>query len=198
MQCSQKHVIFLISILSLTGSSFAQSPEGEKADKKKSYYHRIDASYIIGAQVFNDNFVYNPGASITSSFGHYINKNVGVGLGVGYKQFESETFLPIYCEISGHKTNKSNTPIINMQLGYSIGWSTRTTGTESYDFNGGIFISAGVGRKIKLKKNYSVLLHWSYQHQFASMDYAIFNTQSYREVLNYDMIVISLGFIRER
>lgn len=180
-------------MLILSANTFAQI---ETNGPKREYYQSFDGAYIIGAQVFNDNFIYNPGYSFTLSYGTFANKNLGVGLGIGYKSFETESFVPIYGEILGYKKNKSNAPFIKMQLGYSHGWHTNQSNLEGYDFKGGLFISAGMGRKIEINDKLSVMLHWSYQHQFAKMEYNIFNSTGYTETLNYDMIVISLGLLR--
>lgn len=188
-------IVLINALLFLSTAIFAQI---ETNTPKRDYYQNFDASYIIGAQVFNDNFIYNPGYAFTLSYGTFANKNVGVGLGMGYKAFETESFLPIYAEILGFKKSKSNTPLIKMQVGYSYGWSTNESNLDGYSFDGGLFIAAGVGRKIALNDNFSVMLHWSYQHQFAKMNYSIFNSKGYTETLNYDMIVISLGLIRHQ
>ena len=185
-------VLIVLNFVALIDSK-AEDPDRHR---KHDTYQQLNGSYIIGAQIFNDNFIYNPGFSADLSSGFFINKSLGAGIGIGYKAFETESFMPIYGEIIGYK-DKENTSFINMKLGYSIGWDNPATKVDGYTFKGGVFISAGVGRKIKIGNNYSALLHWSYQHQFASMEYNIYSTQEYKEVLNYDMIVVSIGIIKE-
>lgn len=193
MKLIKPTLVLLQCLLLLTGNLVAQV---DKNKKKLIDYQSIDASYIVGAQVFNDNFIYNPGYSFTGSYGVFINKNLAIGLGSGYKAFENETFLPVYGEILGYKKNKKNIPFVKMQIGYAHAWSKNQAELTGYTFKGGLFISAGMGRKIAINDKLSVMLHWSYQHQFAKMQYTIFNSTSHTEILNYDMIVISLGLIK--
>ncbi len=190
--------ILLILLVALLWIKHSKAQESDSVTKKKDieHYQTLDASYIVGAQLFNDNFIYNPGYSVSTSFGVFIDDKVVVGLGTGFRSFETENFVPVYAEVIGFKKDKSSTPLIKMQLGYSIGWDDRATKIEGYNFKGGLIIGAGMGRKIKINKKVSILFQWTYQHQFAKMEFDIYNSTDYSEVLNYDMIAISLGLIR--
>lgn len=189
-------ISLIVLLVILNYSTITAQDETEK-EKVRSAYQKLDASYMFGGQVFNDNFIYNPGFQIQATYGMFVNKDVAFGVGAGYKEHEEEYFVPIFIEAIGYKKNRSNTPFVKMQFGYSLAWDESQSKTEGYDYKGGIFIDFGMGRKIKLSNKYSVLFHWSYQHQFARMEYDIFNNDSYTQLLNYDMIVLSFGFIRE-
>jgi hypothetical protein len=151
---------------------------------------------VFGGQVYNNNLVYNPGFSMQTAYGLMVNESVGIGFGAGYYVLQQEHFLPVFIEAMGYKKNKKNTPVIKMQIGYSIGWYSGSVNMKGYNFNGGVFIDAGIGRKIQLNERLSLFFQCSYRHQFAKMEYEVYGTEQYTEVLNYDMVVISLGLIR--
>lgn len=193
-----KFNLLLLVILLIAEEGVLAQQSDHKSLKELGFYQTVEASYVIGAQVFNDNFVYNPGYSFSTSYGKKLNHSVGIGLGIASRTFEDESFLPIYGEIIGYKKNKANTPFIRMQMGYALGWDNRSSQAEGYEFSGGVFLGAGMGRKIRLNDNFSIMLSWAYQHQFAKMEYEIYSTTNYSEILNYDMITISVGLIREK
>jgi len=159
-------------------------------------YQRLDVSYIFGGQIYNNNLIYNPGFSMQASYGLQLNESVGIGLGAGYFAMHDEHFMPFFIETLGVRKNKASSPMVSMQIGYSLGWYAGEIEVEGYEFRGGAFIDAGLGRKININREYSIFFHWSYRHQFARMSYEVFGGKSYTEGLNYDMIVISLGLIR--
>ncbi len=159
-------------------------------------YQRLEAAYIFGGQIYNNTMIYNPGFSFQGAYGRMLNESVGVGLGTGYMHFEHENFMPLFIEVLGYKKNKASTPLIRMQIGYSFAWYSGNMELEGYDFHGGVYFDAGVGRKIGINAEYSILFHCSYRHQFAHMKYEVFGGQDYNEAMNYDMLVISVGLIR--
>ena len=165
--------------------------------KEKSYYQTFNLSYIVGGQIYNDNFLYNQGYSCKTSFGKKINSDISIGLGTGCMLLTNEGFIPVYIDILGRKKNKDNAPFIKFQGGYSFGWNNSSSSNQHYKINGGLFINAGLGRMIKANEKFSFLFYWSYCHQFAEMEYEIFGENSYSEILNYDMLHISIGLLFE-
>jgi hypothetical protein len=176
-------------------NSYAQIAD-RSPDSLNTTYQRFDASYVFGGQVYNNNFIYNPGFSFQSTYGIQLNESVAVGLGTGYTFLKDEHFMPFFIEASGSRKNKYGSPTVTMQFGYAHGWYTGDIPNVNYDFRGGFFIDAGLGRKIPINRGYSFYFHWSYRHQFARMSYEVFGGQEFTESLNYDMLVISLGLIR--
>jgi|WetSurMetagenome_2_1015567.scaffolds.fasta_scaffold06551_5 hypothetical protein len=160
-------------------------------------YQRLDAAYLFGGQIYNNSLVYNPGVSIQITYGRMLNESVGVGLGTGYTGLEHENFIPVFIEAIGYKKNKASTPLIKMQAGYSFAWYSGNMEINGYDFHGGIYFEAGMGRKIAVNQTCSVLFQCAYRHQFAHMKYKIFGGADYNQAMNYDLIVISLGIIRK-
>jgi hypothetical protein len=187
-----KYILFLLFLLC---SSLVKA-QSDQRDSLNTY-QGIDLSYVFGGQVYNNNLVYNPGFSLRTSYGLMINESVGLGFGAGYYALQHEHFLPLFFEAMGYKKNKANTPVIKMQIGYSIGWYSGAVNIEGYKFTGGVFIDAGIGRKIPLNDRLSLLFQCTYRHQFARMEYEVYATEQYIEVLNFDMLVISLGLIRD-
>ena len=161
-------------------------------------YNRFGVSYCIGGQVYNDNFIYKPGISVQYSYGLKLNEVVGVGLGLGFQSFQHEQFLPLYLEVMGYKKKKKNTPVLEMQFGYAPCWYSGSMNLKNYEYHGGVFFNAGVGSKFHVNGPFSVIFHISYRHQFARLEYEIFETDTYSELLNYDMIVLSLSLIKEK
>jgi hypothetical protein len=185
--------VFLIVICQF----FVISLFAQDSFKEMDNYHGIDISYIFGGQLFNDNFIYNPGFTVETSYGKKIDKRVGLGIGTGYMSLTHEQFIPFFMEVNGYFKDKKSTPLIKMKMGYAYGWSHSTDNIPGYDFEGGFFFDAGFGRKIEINKKYSVMFHWSYRHQFGEIRYSAYAGKEYNEALNFDMFVLSLGIIRE-
>lgn len=184
----------IAAILSLL-SSFSHA-EGPIQSDSLQTYQRIDLSYVFGGQIYNNNLIYNPGVSFQTAYGIRVNESVCFGLGTGIMALTDERFAPIFFETTGYRKNKANSPFIRMQIGYSFAWYAGPMEAEGYRFRGGIYLDAGMGRKIQINSKYSVSFHWSYRHQFAHMEYEVFGGERYTEPMNFDMFVISLGLIR--
>lgn len=189
----RKFTFILAMLIFFRNQSQAADPENTDSLNR---YQRVDLSYVFGGQVYNNNLIYNPGFSLQTSFGRMLNESVGVGMGCGYVALQDERFLPVFAEAVGYKKNKTSTPVIKMQIGYAFGWYAGPMEAEGYKFRGGVYLDAGLGRKIQVNSRYSVFFHWSYRHQFAHMEYEVFGGRKYTEGMNYDMLVISLGLIR--
>jgi hypothetical protein len=165
-----------------------------KPDSVKRYL-RVDLSYAFGGQIYNNNLIYNPGFSVQTAHGIMLNESVGIGLGAGYMVLQDERFIPVFFETTGCRKNKSNTSFIRMQVGYSFAWYAGPMEAENYQYHGGVYLDAGLGRKIQINSRYSASFSCSYRHQFARLEYEVFGGQTYRDEVNFDMIVITLGFI---
>lgn len=167
-------------------------------DNYKLRYTRIDFSYCFGGQVYNDNFNYNPGITIQGVYGYKLNSYVGIGAGIGYQQLTHENFLPVFFEVWGIRKDKKNPPSVRIQIGYAPGWYNQSVDLEGYSYRGGAFFDVGFGRNFLITEKWSVLFHLSYRHQFAAMKYEVYSTKEYKDVLNYDMLIFSLGIINKQ
>lgn len=190
-RCKQPCCI-LTAMLLISGIAFSQD---EKSRKEYPTYQSFNVSYNFGGQVYNDNFIYNPGFAVSYSIGKQVHEDVAVGLGGGYLSLSKERFVPLFIEVYGNKKSKENAPFIRFQAGYSLGWNDEVGMNQNYELEGGAYINLGMGRRIVMNDKLTMLFHWSYCHQFAEMEYNIFNGADYSEVLNYDMLQISLGII---
>ena len=161
-------------------------------------FQRLDVSYAFGVQIKNENFIYNPGIGFQMVYGLQPKKDIGIGIGTGYQSFNQEQFIPVFFEIYGYTQKKKNTPVIKTQLGYSLGWYDGNVDADEYSFKGGFFMDAGVAMKYYMDSKYALQFELSYRHQFASMDYVIYNIGDYSEELNYDMILITISIHRDR
>lgn len=194
-------IVLVIVFTNLLLNDVLAQKETLQKKENRPKFHKFNTSYIIGSQVYNDNFTYNPGYGFSVSNGVLLNKNVSLGIGLGAQLFEEEKFLPIYFDLTAYKKSKKNkkhSSFINTQLGYSIAWNIALSKMESYDFDGGIFINAGVGRKTKINNELSVLFQVSYRHQFAELSYEVSGVRDYSETLNYDMLVLTVSLLLEK
>lgn len=183
----------LALILFLTINSLqAQSRENE--NHKKSI-QKLNISYVFGGQIYNDNFIYNPGVSMEASYGFKVSKDVSIGLGTGYMGLSDENFIPVFIETIGYHERKGRHRYIKFQGGYSFAWSNESYTRENYDINDGIFFDFGLGREWEINNNLSLTVQTSYRHQFATMKYTMFGNQEFNDVINYDMLVLSVGII---
>jgi hypothetical protein len=164
-------------------------------DRENKWSSRLDISYNVGGQLYNDNFIYNPGYSINISRSYAVNNYVGLGIGAGYTHLEYEQFFPLYIEAIGYKKKKGNSPFIKFQFGYSPGAHSPVNSINNYKVDGGIYFNAGSGRRIKMNDKMDLFFHWSYNLQFAVLQYSIFGDNQYSHNVSYDMIQISLGLM---
>jgi hypothetical protein len=170
-------------------------PDTVEPDTDTDMFIRLDIAYIFGGQIYNDNFLYNPGFNFYGAYGVYVSERLGVGLGTGLQQFRNEKFIPVFADLTGLIEKKNNTRLISIQCGYSFAWSESLKNFIGSRLNGGMYINAGFGRRFHISDAFSVIMGISYRHQFAVIEYELFNLNHYRERINYDMLVIGTGFI---
>lgn len=173
----------------------AMSQDNEDPDTTLDHFIRLDLAYIFGGQIYNDNFLYNPGFNLFGIYGLDINERMSVGLGTGLQQFRNEKFIPVFIDIAGRISKSKNTRIISLQGGYAFAWSESLKNLTDSRLNGGIYIGAGFGRKFYLNETFSIIAGISYRHQFAEIEYEVFNLRNYSERINYDLMVIGIGFL---
>ena len=191
----QKRIIYIILIL-FAQEAFAYSQEQSETEGTGRLSSRLDVSYMFGGQIYNDHFVYDPGVGVQFTLNYKVSKSFEAGFGAGYISLMNENFIPIYIEAFGYKKNTRNSPVIRFQLGGVVAWFNTANYPSDYSMDGGIFFSAGMGRKIPLKKKYSILFHWSISHISAKVNYQIFGSSDFSSLANYDMFQLSFGVIR--
>ncbi len=192
-----KRRIFYIFLILFALGEFAFSQAQPESDGKGRLSQRLDLSYMFGGQFYNDHFVYDPGFGVQFTMNYKVSKSFEAGLGTGYISLMNENFIPVYLEAFGYRKNKKVSPVIRFQLGGTLAWFNTTNYPSDYSMDGGIYLSAGMGRKIPLKKRYSVLFHWSITHISALVNYQVFGSRDFTSPANYDMFQLSFGIIRE-
>lgn len=185
----------ILFLFALEASAYSQVQS--ELDGKGRFSSRVDISYMFGGQFYNDHFLYDPGACIQFTQSYKVSKSFEAGLGTGYISLMNENFIPVYAEAFGYKKSSRNSPVILFQLGGVFAWLNTEAYPSDYAMEGGVFFSAGMGRKIQLKHRYSILFHWSICHISAKFNYQISGGNEISSPANYDMLQLSFGVIRE-
>ena len=191
-----KRIIYILLIL-FAQEAFAFSQEQSETDGNGPLSSRLDLSYMFGGQFYNDHFVYDPGVGVQFTLNYKVSKSFEAGFGTGYISLMNENFIPIYIEAFAYKKNNRTSPVIRFQLGGVVAWFNTANYPSDYSMDGGIFFSAGMGRKIPLKKRYSILFQWSISHISAKVNYQIFGSRDFASLAHYDMLQLSFGVIRD-
>ena len=113
---------------------------------------RLNASYQLGGQVYNDHFVYNPGFSTQFTQSYKLTESFEVGIGTGYFHLLDDSFIPYYFEVLGYKKNGRNSPLMRFQVGGTSAWYRSNNYPSDYSTSGRFFFSAGMGRKFKMAR----------------------------------------------
>lgn len=166
------------------------------AQNKKDLIQRVNISYVFGAQVYNDNFIYNPGIAVEGALGLRLSDDVSMGFGTGYMGLSNENFIPIFIEAIGYHERKGRHRYMKFQGGYSLAWSNDSHTKEDYDIDNGLFFDLALGRHWSINEKLKLSIQTSYRHQFASLHYTAFGSQEFNDVVNFDMIVMSVGLIK--
>lgn len=162
---------------------------------KREHVQRFNISYVFGGQVYNDTFIYNPGMSFEGSYGVKVSEDVSIAIGTGYMGLLNENFIPVFIETIGYHHRKNRQRFIKFQGGYSFAWSNESYTRENYDINDGMFFDFGIGRIWEINENLNLAIQTSYRHQFASMNYTMYGNQEFNDVINFDMLVLTVGII---
>ena len=186
--------MLFVSAMLLTIESMAQ--DNEKVELSRC--SRFELGYIFGGMVYNDNFMYNPGVTISHTYDIKVNKKVGYGVGLGAQLFEDERFIPIYADFVGQFKKNNSSPYLNVQLGYSIGWNEKYERIENNKYRGGLMFASGVGKRFGISDKFSMLASFTYKHQVAQLKYVSFEGYTSKERLNYDFFILSIGIILEQ
>jgi len=184
-----------ISLFFVLFFCFSLQNFGQDSLKQEPIDVRFSSSYIIGAQVYNDNFLYNPGFSFSVAAYKPHSEYLHYGIGGSMLVLQTERFFPIYVDVISYKNEKSNSNFIQAQLGYSHAWNSSQITMPNFDLKGGVYLSLGTGRKVAISNSVSLLFHWAYIHQFATMKYTVFGVNPYSETLNFDMFSLSVTFL---
>lgn len=160
-------------------------------------YTSIHAFYVAGGQFYNNTLLFSPGFGAKASLGKKVHDDIDVGIGSGFIALNKERFFPAFAEIVSYKNNKSNVPYLKFQVGYGFAQYSDNSLYEDYRLDGGICFNATLGRRIRVSDGFLVLFDFSYGHQTATLSYTALGEKPYKDKLDYEMFMLSLGIVIE-
>ena len=128
--------------------------------KTKGIYFSILGGMIIGKNDY-DRF-YNK--SFNVSTGHYFNKNLGLGAGVGLDGYDDPNVISFFINAHYAPWRKKITPYLSGKIGYGKPinlWHDRSTD----GYTGGLFLSPTIGFQFSSRSNNSLLMEVGYNFQ---------------------------------
>jgi hypothetical protein len=181
-------------VTSFSGICFAQSTEQSDsvANKSRNVRFSVGGGYLLGGQIYNESFSYNPGFSADVSAYYGLNETIFVGGGAGIAALvQKEQFVPLYLSFLGFtRAEKSGTYFL-LNAGASVGSGDAYEALERFELNGGPFFKAGIGRRFVIN-NFAFLMGVAFQHQWARGTFESAFGSSYSEPFNYDYLAFEL------
>lgn len=181
----------LLCCLILHQPVFGQEMKGSEKPK-----FRIAASgaYLIGGQVYDESFSYNPGFSGELALYYSVSPSVHIGAGTAFSgTMQGERFLPLFASFIGFTKPEASGTYFLVNAGHSFAWGRDFSVNAQYDLKGSWNFKAGFGKRFNLGEK-SLMLGLALQHQWAR---GVFNSDfggRFEEPLNYDWLAIELRF----
>jgi len=150
--------------------------QSESINIKAPVTHRNNGIYYTGKATLmagNDGPRANDkiGYGITASVGYQWNKNIGAGIGIGYREFvaeASEEMYPIFAEFRGFINDNAVRPFYNVELGYAFAFKDEEIGLV--EAKGGLFVYPSIGISLG-RKTYRTTIDVGYNFQQAEFTY---------------------------
>lgn len=210
---------FVLSIL-IAAFILPQRVSAQRAYKKKDESHFVFATSAgllggVGNLVFakdegkrslpnNKNFV----VSVQQLLAYQFNPYVTTGVGAGVDVWKRTAFIPIFANISVNMLDKDFAPYWYANVGYAFKWYVTSQPEKVtkviHGATPGLQAESGIGLRIKMKDNFSILLLAHYKLQQSrilySVDvpgethYASLNTNRSQNML-YHFVGLKIGFI---
>jgi len=190
----KKFTYILLPVLLINFCSRLQAVSPEK-DPPSDFHAQFDMAFVLGAQVYNDNFLYNPGLAFLGAYGKQVNKKVFLGLGTGVMALQDVVFVPLFIDFSGTRGGKVASSLVNIQAGYAPGFDRHRPIFTNSHMNGGLYMGAGIGQQFRLGNQFSLALILAYRHQFATIGYQVAEGHHYSEKLHFDMLSLGIRII---
>ena len=159
---------------------------------------RLEGGFIIGSRFEKPDYTIKPGVSLQYSYGLKSGQYLGFGFGAGVHFFKNEGFIPFYIDMISLFMRNPNSPFINLQAGYSLGWNNAYNDFHNPEFKGGLLMGIGAGKKIRLNERFASYLSVSYKHQLASITYEGEAQHKQSERLHYHLFIVSIGLMLEQ
>lgn len=139
----------------------------------------MDASFLIGYQVGgqgeNRNFVTKNGINLQTNLLYEINEYIHTGIGLGYMNLKSETFIPFFIAAKAQLKDAENCSYFKTQLGYSEAINNAVTQLEFYDFDGGVYFNIGWGYQWSVNEKMALNIEINLEFQEAELEYESFS-----------------------
>ncbi len=166
----------------------------EEVSEKPKLRVAASGSYLLGGQIYDESFSYNPGFSGELALYYSVSPAVHIGAGTAYLgTMQGERFLPLFASFIGFTKPESSGTYFLVNAGHSFAWGRDFEVNAQYDLKGSWNFKAGFGKRFNLGEN-SLLLGLALHHQWAR---GAFNSDfggQFEEPLNYDWLAIELRF----
>ena len=149
--------------------------------------------YNVGGQGENRNFVTKSGFEINAGLQYRLTDLVRAGLGVGYMQLSADRFYPIFAEISAALKDRPATPYLVIRFGGSAASNSDIEQYEFYDFDGGIYFTAGWGYLIPLDSKLDLHFELGFQFQQADLEYESRGGEVFEDDIQYYFLGFKTG-----
>ncbi len=159
---------------------------------------RLEGGFVIGSRFEKPDYTLKPGGILQYSYCLKSGQYLGFGLGAGVHFFKDEGFIPFYLDMIGLLKRNRNSPFVDLQVGYALGWNNAYNDFHNPEFRGGFLMGIGVGKKIRIDDRFAYYLSVSYKHQLASIRYDGEMQQEHFERLHYHLFIVSIGLMLEQ
>ena len=134
--------------------------------KKKGYINITEINYNPGTGSSNSG---NYTIGFKTVNGYQLNEHLSLGIGLGIDGNKNQTLLPITADIRGTILKGILSPVINMNVGYSLLLNAK----NNYygELKGGLVINPSFGIKTYISQNVAFLFNIGYKMQWQTFDY---------------------------
>lgn len=154
----------------------------------------FEINYGVGGLINSENFVFKNGLGAHAIADFEFHERVFAGFGVGYEQFDSDQWVPIFFDLKAFIKKNKRSAYFTGQLGYTLMWNDNYARYNSYTYTGGIMFSPGLGYKLPLEKAGALLFNVSYRQQFASIEYEAAG-ENYTDRLSIVLLAFKIGYL---
>lgn len=176
-------ILFSVFLLSLN----AQEGRSQKLQTN------LLLGYKVGGQGENRNFVTKNGPDIQVSLNYRLNKKISAGVGIGYEQLEKDRFIPIFAEATALFKDGGNSPYLKVRIGGSPAYNLDIDQFELYDFDGGLYFTAGWGYHFSINEQLGLLFELNLEFQQADLEFRSFSGEVFDEDFQYYFLAFKTG-----
>jgi hypothetical protein len=164
----------------------------------KGFYSYTTMGMLVGKSESNDSETY----SFRTICGHNFNRYAGIGLGTGIEKLQTE-IIPVFVSFRSNSIERSNSPIIIVNLGYSFPLSKEKDveenyTTANYHYVGGISAGFDIGiHSYKFAKR-AFTITAGYQYQLVKETRNIYywwENSTETNTYQFNRIAIKIGFM---